>query len=189
MKYALVMFAAVTGLLTASPALAQLQMCVGPDGAVIYVNTECPDGYTLEASRPESPPSPPDAQAPPATLPAPPEEPPASPETPDKDALTACSEGTFEYKEGGIFFASTRRRACLGINAVCSFSVSRSQRVVTDGRGGVIADRRGDAYTTASSKEELIFTYTDKIGKFGTARIGDVTIRGKVTSWNCRPFD
>ena len=26
----------------------------------------------------------------------------------------------------------------------------------------------------------------NKIGKFGTERIGDVTIRGKVTSWNCR---
>ena len=193
MKYALVMLAAATGILAASPALAQLQKCVGPDGAVIFVNTECPDGYTLEASRPESEPSPPDVQAPPATLPAPsgnPQAPPAGlpepPEEVDAGGLTACSEGDFEYKEGGIFFTSSRRRACLGITAVCTFSVSRSQRVVTDGRG-VIADRRGDAYTTQSSREELIFTYTDKIGKFGTERIGDVTIRGKVTSWNCSP--
>ena len=184
------MLATVTGILTASPALAQLQKCVGPDGAVIFVNTECPDGYTLEASRPESAPSPPDAQpppaAPPAAPPAPSGEPQAPPEEVDAGGLTACSEGEFEYKEGGIFFTSSRRLACLGVKAVCTFSVSRSQRVVTDGRGGKVAKRRGDAYTTESGSEELQINYTDKIGKFGTERVSDVNIRGKVTSWNCR---
>jgi hypothetical protein len=103
----------------------------------------------------------------------------------EKGGLTACSEGDFEFKEGGIFFTSTRRLACLGVKAVCTFSVSRSQRVVTDGRR-VIDDRRGDAYTTQSSREEVHINYTDKIGKFGTERVSDVNIRGKVTSWNCR---
>ena len=103
----------------------------------------------------------------------------------DAGGLTVCSEGDFEYKEGGIFFTSSRRRACLGVKAVCTFSVSRSQRVVTDGRGGAIADRRGDAYTTQSDREEVQINYTDKIGKFGTERVSDVNIRGKVTSWNC----
>jgi hypothetical protein len=190
MKHALVMLAAVTGILAASPALAQLQKCVDPNGAVIFVNTECPAGYTLEASRPESAPSPPDIQAPPATppetLPAPSGEPQAPPEEVDTGGLTACSEGDFEYKEGGIFFTSTRRLACLGVKAVCTFSVSRSQRVVTDGRGRGAKRPRGDAYTTESGREEVHINYTDKIGKFGTERVGDVNIRGKVTSWNCR---
>jgi hypothetical protein len=185
MKHALVMLAAVTGIMAASPALAQLQKCVGPDGDVIFVNTECPAGYTLEDSRPESAPAPPDVPAPPETLPAPSGEPQAPPEEVDTGGLTACSEGDFEYKEGGIFFTSTRRLACLGVKAVCTFSVSRSQRVVTDGRGKV-AKRRGDAYTTESGREEVHINYTDKIGKFGTERVGDVNIRGKVTSWNCR---
>ncbi len=63
MKYALIMVAAMTGILAASPVFAQLQKCVGPDSDVIFVNTGCPDGYTLEGSRPESKPSPPDVPA------------------------------------------------------------------------------------------------------------------------------
>jgi hypothetical protein len=185
MKHALVMIAAVTGVLTASPALAELQKCAGPGGEVIFVNTGCPDGYTLEASAPASEPSP-DIPAPPTAPPegAPASSPPAPPEEPVGVTLTACAEGDFEYKEGGIFFTSTRRLACLGVKAVCTFSVSRSQRVVTDGRGRG-DDRRGDAYTTSSNREEVQVNYTDKVGKFGTARVSDVNIRGKVTSWNC----
>jgi hypothetical protein len=190
MKYVLAMFAAVTVILAASPVPAQLQKCVGPDGAVIFVNTQCPDGYTLEASVPESKPSPPDIPSPPEEIQTPSSSDiPMPPEEPEEEGPAACSEGDFEYREGGIFFTSSRRGACLGMKAVCTFSVSRSQRIVASGRGRVAQRRRGDAYTTDTSREELHFNYTGRIGKFGTERIGDVNINGKVTSWNCRVLD
>jgi hypothetical protein len=160
---------------------------------IAKVNTECPAGYTLEASTPETPPSPADALPPPSATTTPSGEPqalperlPAPPAEPSGGGLTACSEGDFEYKEGGIFFTSSRRLACLGVKAVCTFSVSRAQRVVTSGGRKVAERRRGDAYTTESGREEVRINYTDKIGKYGTERVSDVNIRGKVTSWDCR---
>jgi len=109
---------------------------------------------------------------------------PAPPPAAEDSAPVGCSEGTFEYKEGGMYFTSSTRSPCTGVRAVCTFEVRESQRVTTDGRG-VVRNRRREGYTTATGERVRNFDYQERIGRWGTARIGDVNLSGRVTGWNC----
>jgi hypothetical protein len=102
----------------------------------------------------------------------------------EENAPVECSEGTFEYKEGGMYFTSSTRSPCTGVRAVCTFEVRESQRVTTEGRG-VVRNRRREGVSTTTGERVRNFDYRGKIGRWGTAKIGDVNISGRVTGWNC----
>jgi hypothetical protein len=109
---------------------------------------------------------------------------PAPPPAAEESAPAGCSEGTFEYKEGGMYFTSSTRSPCTGVKAVCTFEVRESQRVTTNKRG-VVQNRRREGYTTTTGERVRNFDYQGQVGKWGTAKIGDVNISGRVTGWNC----
>jgi len=207
------------------PALAgeSLRKCVSPSGEVKFTNQECPEGYSLEASRPASPPSSQGEQEEPyicrfssilssaeivsalseaeislseagkkgdaasarywrncldqirqrqAALRSAPQ-PPVGESVP-----SVCADGTFDFREGGVYFSNNTRYPCSGLRAVCTFEVRGSQRITTN-FGAV-------GYTTTREQRVLEFDYGERIGKFGTARIGDVTLPGRVLGWDCR---
>lgn len=100
-----------------------------------------------------------------------------------------CAEGEFEYKEGAVFFASSRRGACQGLRAQCTFDVRTTQRVVSTGGRRPVDRLRGDDYVSSTSQQILNFNFSGSISKFGTARLGDVNVTGRVTNWTCRILD
>lgn len=216
--------------LPATRAHATMRKCVGPGGEVRFTNQECPEGFTLEASRPASTPSAggetdepyickfssilasteivsalAEAEGSLAEAKAKGDadstrywsncleqirlrqtalQTPTQPLA-DEGAPAECADGTFDYREGGIYFSNSTRYPCSRLRATCTFEVRESQRVTTTGRG-VVRDRRREGYTTTTGQRVLQFSYSEKIGKFGTARIGDVSLSGRVTGWNCR---
>ncbi len=209
-----------------SSAGAEMRKCVGPGGDVRFTNQECPEGYTLEASRPATERSSPEepyicrfsstlastevvsalteaenslAEAKAkgdadsarywqncldqirlrqAALQTPP------PAPAEEQAPAECTEGTFDYREDGIFFTSATRSPCVGVKATCTFEIRESHRITTTGRG--VRDRRQESFTSSSSQRVLKFNHTGRVGRFGTVRIGDVNLPGRVTGWNCR---
>ena len=228
MKKILVLLAAVV-LLTTTPALAEFKQCVGPDGSVRFVNTECPEGYRVQGSMPASQPASSGSDEEPyicrfadiidpaeidsslaeaeeslrtarakvdreaerywtkcledlkqrkMKLETPIEEPDTGP--------AACTEGEFEYKDGGVYFTNSRRSACQGVSAVCTFDVRTSQRVVSNTGNRVVDRARNDQYTTITTQEVKNLSFNGRVGKFGTERIGDVVIQGRVTGVNCQ---
>jgi hypothetical protein len=227
MKKTLMVVVTALVLLFATDVRCEFKKCVGPGGDVRIVNTECPEGYSVEATRSESEPSSPDNEEPymcrfadiieageidsslaeaeealikvrakadreaegywmkcledlkqrKVKLQTPIEEPDTGP--------AACTEGEFEYKEKGIYFTNSRRGSCRGVRAVCTFDVRKSQRIVRDG-GNRRGDRRDDEYTTVTTQKVQNFSFDGKVGKFGTERIGDTDIKGRLTGVSCQ---
>jgi len=102
----------------------------------------------------------------------------------EESAPEDCREGTFDYREGGVYFTSSTRAPCTGVRAVCTFDVRESQRVTGTERG-ILGNRRTEGSTTTTGQRVRNFDYGGRVGRWGTVRIGDANLSGRVTGWNC----
>lgn len=102
----------------------------------------------------------------------------------EEETEQGCREGTFEYREGGMFFTSSVRLPCTGVKAVCTFDVRESQRVTINERGAA-RNRQREGFTTTTGQRVRNFDHRGRVGRWGTVRIGDVNLSGRITGWNC----
>ena len=70
------------------------------------------------------------------------------------------------------------------MRAVCTFDVRESQRITGTERG-ILGNRRTEGSTTTTGQRVRNFDYPGKMGRWGTARIGDANLSGRMTGWNC----